>query len=134
MKGTQYWTFNNKEIKAEGPPKSFRQDWLKCSSTKAKAEESIPSVAGIVLPIIFSFLLVAVLGYVIWKRRQSVNEKPVRTLTTIKKPPRPPSYKAACTEFPQPASNQHYSSHKTLFVSTAERKLRWFKFSLQGQV
>jgi len=137
VKGTKYWTFNNVDIKVEGLPGSFRKDWLKCSSSKDKIDVSKPGVAGIIVPIVFTLLLIAIIGYVYCKRRKAnYAEKTVRTFTTTEKPPRPPPIcQPTYPNYSPPSLNQHYyPNQRPLFVSTAQQKIRWFKFSLQGQV
>ena len=132
VKGTDYWTFSNDDLEVVGSAKSFKKDWLRCGVSIPEVDELDGSgTVKVVVPVLVLLVILGlIVAFVVNKRRNSYYEKPVLASTTTTKPPRPPPYN------PRPIASSHCNQpgQKTLFVSTAQQKLRWCKFSLQGQV
>lgn len=81
LKGTNYYTFNNWNIKVVKGARSFRDDWLGCGEvygdddddkTKSKAVEPhvVTPLPAIIAVTVVAVVVLALILVVLWRRRQ----------------------------------------------------------------
>lgn len=115
-------------------PKSFRRDWLRCGfEMEEKPNEAATTEIGTAVAVVLVCLLFAVIlivSIVLVKRRDQ-RAKQVKTTVISSKGP-PLSRKSELIK----SSNSHdyLGGKKTVCITAAQQKLRWFRFSLQNQV
>nr|XP_026690235.1 matrix metalloproteinase-14 [Ciona intestinalis] len=132
VKGTRFWTFNNWDIQVVKGALSFKKHWLHCGMIETEektfetAPPSAPVPAIIVVCMVAVALLAAAIAYVVWRRRRYSAKQ--ATKTRIVETPGVP-YQAG---YGVPVPGRE--GEKTMCVTAAQQKMRWFRFSLQGRV
>ena len=138
VKGTQYWKFDNMKVEVTGPARSFRLDWLKCGRDakrtakdpeyREQSASAAPSLVIIVIAVVGGVLLLVIgISVFVWRRNRSVNNGPVKV--SVK-----PSSALYSPGLEEKGDQKFGYGKKTMFVTSAQEKLRVFRYSLQGKV
>ena len=115
-------------MKVVEKPRSFKEDWLNCNVSVEKNEVSKED-SSYVLPIVFGCVgacaILAIVIFVILKQRNdrhSIKSGLMTSQGNLKKKQLPENVK------------KYTHGKKPMYVKTAQKKIRWFRFNFQEKV